>query len=145
MLESTSLNGLMHIKFCSSNPACIELLRLDQNICRHPSRLTNGFVEHIMPHESMKKKDHKMAHPSADNKIVKSIGASGQISLGKEFAGRQVLVESPAKGVWIIRTATITPDHEPWVPEKSAKSGAKKNLQNKTKSPIQRAQSKSPD
>jgi hypothetical protein len=30
-----------------------------------------------------------------------------QISLGKEFAGRQVLVDSPAKGVWIIRTAAI--------------------------------------
>lgn len=70
-----------------------------------------------------------MAHPAADNKMVKSIGASGQISLGKEFAGRQVLVESPAKGVWIIRTATITPDHEHWVPEKNAQSAAKKLAQ----------------
>jgi hypothetical protein len=86
-----------------------------------------------------------MAHPTAENKMVKSIGASGQISLGKEFAGRQVLVESPAKGVWIIRTATITPDHEHWVPEKNAQSTAKKTRTNKTRSPIQRARSKSPD
>jgi len=64
-----------------------------------------------------------MAYPAADNKMVKSTGASGQISLGKEFAGRQVLVESPAKGVWIIRTATITPDHEPWTPEKNSAIG----------------------
>ena len=84
-----------------------------------------------------------MAHPAADNKMVKSIGASGQISLGKEFAGRQVLVESPAKGVWIIRTATITPDHEPWMPEKTAQSGAKKAPSNKAVPPTQRTRSKS--
>ena len=52
-----------------------------------------------------------MSNPATDSKMVKSIGASGQISLGKEFAGRQVLIESPAKGVWIIQTAIITPDH----------------------------------
>jgi hypothetical protein len=90
-------------------------------------------------------KYHTMAHPVADNKMVKSIGASGQISLGKEFAGRQVLVESPAKGVWIIRTATITPDHEPWAPEKTAQSGAKKAPSNKAVSPTQRTRSKSND
>ena len=61
-----------------------------------------------------------MSNPATDSKMVKSIGASGQISLGKEFAGRQVLIESPAKGVWIIRTATITPDHEPWPEEEKA-------------------------
>ena len=52
-----------------------------------------------------------------ENPTVKSIGASGQISLGKEFAGRQVLVDSPAKGVWIIRTAAIIPDNEAWLHE----------------------------
>ena len=50
-----------------------------------------------------------MSNPATDSKMVKSIGASGQISLGKEFAGRQVLIESPAKGVWIIQTAIIAP------------------------------------
>ena len=84
-----------------------------------------------------------MAHPVAENKMVKSIGASGQISLGKEFAGRQVLVESPAKGVWIIRTATITPDHEPWAPEKKGQLGAKKAPSNKAVSPTQRTRSRS--
>ena len=86
-----------------------------------------------------------MAQPAADNKMVKSIGASGQISLGKEFAGRQVLVESPAKGVWIIRTATITPDHEPWAPEKTAQLGAKKASSKKVVPPTQRTRSKSTD
>src|SRR5207244_3483533 len=46
---------------------------------------------------------------------VKVVGASGQISLGKEYAGRQVLVEEPAPGVWMVRTATVIPDNERWL------------------------------
>eukprot|EP01030_Chromulinospumella_sphaerica_P011243 gene11243-11045_t len=45
---------------------------------------------------------------------VKIIGANGQISLGKQFAGRQVLVEEKEAGVWLIRTATVIPDNERW-------------------------------
>lgn len=48
---------------------------------------------------------------------VKQVGASGQISLGKEFAGRTVLVESPEPGVWVIKTATTIPDSELWLHE----------------------------
>ena len=43
---------------------------------------------------------------------VKVIAANGQISLGKQFAGRQVLVEEHETGVWLIRTATVIPDNE---------------------------------
>lgn len=46
---------------------------------------------------------------------VKVIGANGQISLGKQFAGRQVLVEEHEPGVWLIRTATVIPDNERWL------------------------------
>jgi hypothetical protein len=46
---------------------------------------------------------------------VKTIGANGQISLGKKFAGRQVLVEEREPGVWLIRTATVIPDSERWL------------------------------
>ena len=48
---------------------------------------------------------------------VKVIGANGQISLGKQFAGRQVLVEQKEAGVWLIRTATVIPDNERWLHE----------------------------
>ena len=51
---------------------------------------------------------------------VKVIGANGQISLGKQFAGRQVLVEEREPGVWIIRTATVIPDNEGWLHEPQA-------------------------
>ena len=63
-----------------------------------------------------------------ENPTVKSIGASGQISLGKEFAGRQVLVDSPAKGVWIIRTAAIIPDNETWLHEEKTLNSLKKAI-----------------
>ena len=43
---------------------------------------------------------------------VKVVGANGQITLGKQYAGRQVLVEQTEPGVWIVRTATVIPDNE---------------------------------
>jgi hypothetical protein len=51
---------------------------------------------------------------------VKIVGTNGQISLGKEYAGRQVLVEQREPGVWIIRTATVIPDNERWLHEPQA-------------------------
>jgi hypothetical protein len=53
---------------------------------------------------------------------VKVIGANGQISLGKQFAGRQVLVEEQEPGVWLVRTATVTPDNERWLHQPQAAS-----------------------
>ena len=46
---------------------------------------------------------------------VKVVGANGQITLGKHYAGRQVLVEQREPGVWIVRTATAIPDNERWL------------------------------
>jgi len=56
-------------------------------------------------------------------KSVKQIGASGQISLGKEFAGRTVVVDSLEPGVWVIKTAQTIPDSELWLhqPEATAR------------------------
>lgn len=51
----------------------------------------------------------------ASQPSVKVIGANGQISLGKQFAGRQVLVEEQEPGVWLVRTATVIPDNERWL------------------------------
>ena len=46
---------------------------------------------------------------------VKLIGANGQISLGKDYAGRQVLVEEREPGVWFVRTAIVIPDNKRWL------------------------------
>lgn len=55
---------------------------------------------------------------------VKTIGVNGQISLGKQYAGQQVLIEEPEKGVWLIRTADVIPHNERWLHE----PGHKKQL-----------------
>jgi hypothetical protein len=59
---------------------------------------------------------------------VKVIGSNGQISLGKKFAGRQVLVEEYEPGVWLIRTATVVPDNERWLQQPDAARDLKKAL-----------------
>jgi len=59
---------------------------------------------------------------------VKVIGANGQISLGKQFAGRQVLVEEHEPGVWLIRTATVIPDNERWLLQPRAANDLEKAL-----------------
>lgn len=53
---------------------------------------------------------------------VKVIGASGQISLGKKYAGKTVLVEEVEEGVWLVKVARVVPESELWMhaePEKS--------------------------
>lgn len=47
--------------------------------------------------------------------VVKLVGANGQISLGKQYAGRQVLLEEREPGVWLVRTATVVPYNERWL------------------------------
>jgi hypothetical protein len=51
---------------------------------------------------------------------LKLVGSNGQISLGKQYAGRHVLVEESEPGVWIVRTATVIPDNERWLHEPKA-------------------------
>ena len=66
--------------------------------------------------------------PTATQSSVKVIGANGQISLGKQFAGRQVLVEEKEPGVWLIRTATVTPDNERWLHQPQAAADLQRAL-----------------
>ena len=46
---------------------------------------------------------------------IKTIGRSGQIALGKEYAGRSVLVDQLEPGVWIIKLGEFLPDSERWL------------------------------
>ncbi len=63
-----------------------------------------------------------MGAPYAVAHNVKVIGSNGQISLGKQYAGRQVLVEEQEPGVWLIRTATVVPDNERWLHQPQARA-----------------------
>jgi len=42
-------------------------------------------------------------------------GASGQISLGKQYAGQQVMIEEVEPGEWRIQTAITIPASQAWV------------------------------
>lgn len=46
---------------------------------------------------------------------IKTIGSNGQISLGKEYAGRTVLVDEVEAGVWVIKAGQFIPDNERWL------------------------------
>lgn len=52
--------------------------------------------------------------------LLKKIGSSGQIALGKSYAGRQAMVEQPEPGVWIVRLGRFVPDSEMWLHEPRA-------------------------
>lgn len=51
---------------------------------------------------------------------VKTIGRSGQISLGKEFAGRLVMVDATEPGVWVLKLGDFIPENEQWLHESPA-------------------------
>ena len=53
---------------------------------------------------------------------VKTIGVNGQVSLGKQYAGQQVLIEQQEAGVWLIRTAEVIPCNERWLHEPDHKA-----------------------
>jgi len=57
------------------------------------------------------------------NVILKTIGQSGQLSIGKEYAGRHVIVDELEPGTWLIKTGEFIPDDERWMwdPKAAAK------------------------
>ena len=57
---------------------------------------------------------------------VKVVGTNGQISLGKQFAGQQVLIEEQEAGVWLVRAVTVIPDNERWLHKPAAAADLKK-------------------
>lgn len=59
---------------------------------------------------------------------VKVVGANGTISLGKQYAGRQVLLEEQEPGVWLVRTATVIPDNERWLHQPQAAESVREAL-----------------
>lgn len=46
---------------------------------------------------------------------IKTVGRSGQISLGKKFAGQTVMIDEIETGVWIVKLGRFIPDNERWL------------------------------
>lgn len=59
---------------------------------------------------------------------VKVVGKSGQISLGKQFAGQQMLIEEIEPGEWRIRTAVVVPRGQAWLHTDAMQSRLAKSL-----------------
>ena len=53
---------------------------------------------------------------------TKIVGASGQISLGKQYAGQQVMIEEIEPGEWRIQSAITIPTSQTWVHSKELQS-----------------------
>ncbi len=47
--------------------------------------------------------------------IIKTVGSSGQISLGKKYAGQTVMLNEIDAGVWIVKLGRFIPDNERWL------------------------------
>ena len=47
--------------------------------------------------------------------VIKTVGSSGQISLGKKFAGQTVMLDELEAGVWIVKLGRFIPDNEKWL------------------------------
>jgi len=52
--------------------------------------------------------------------IIKTVGSSGQISLGKKFAGQTVMLDEIQAGVWVMKIGRFIPDNEKWLYEPDA-------------------------
>jgi len=59
---------------------------------------------------------------------VKTIGNSGQISLGKQHAGKHVLVDEVEPGVWVIKLGDFVPASERWLHEPEASQRLERGL-----------------
>jgi hypothetical protein len=59
---------------------------------------------------------------------VKTIGNSGQISLGKQHAGKHVLVEEVEPGVWVVKVGDFVPASERWLHEPEAAERVEQGL-----------------
>jgi hypothetical protein len=46
---------------------------------------------------------------------IKTVGSSGQISLGKKFAGQTVMIDEIQAGVWIVKLGRFVPNSEKWL------------------------------
>lgn len=53
---------------------------------------------------------------------IKTIGSSGQIALGKQYAGQHVLVDELEPGVWMIKLGEFIARNERWLHEPEAKA-----------------------
>jgi hypothetical protein len=60
---------------------------------------------------------------------IKSVGRSGQISLGKKYAGQTVLIDQVETGVWVIKLGRFIPENERWLHREDIQDDLKEAIQ----------------
>lgn len=58
-----------------------------------------------------------MTQLNVEYSVIKQVGGNGQISLGKQYAGKQVQISKLEDGALIIRLGKFIPDNEMWLYE----------------------------
>lgn len=53
--------------------------------------------------------------PQDHASTIKQVGANGQVSLGKEYAGRQIQISKLEDGTLLIKPGRFIPDNEEWL------------------------------
>jgi hypothetical protein len=61
---------------------------------------------------------------------IKTVGNSGQISLGKKFAGQTVMIDGIQTGVWVVKLGRFLFLVSPATGQKNGRSDRKRNLYN---------------
>ncbi len=46
---------------------------------------------------------------------VKIVGTNGQVSLGREYSGKMVLIDQINETTWVIKSGEFIPDAEKWL------------------------------
>lgn len=49
--------------------------------------------------------------------VIKTIGSSGQVTLGKQYAGQKVVIDEVGKGLWMIKVGEFIPADGHWLRE----------------------------
>jgi hypothetical protein len=60
---------------------------------------------------------------------IKSVGRSGQISLGKKYAGQTVLIDQIETGTWIIKLGRFIPENERWLHQSDTRQDLEEAIQ----------------
>jgi hypothetical protein len=63
------------------------------------------------------------------SQIIKQVGANGQISLGKEYAGKQIQISKMEDGSLFIQSGLFIPDNERWLHTKENMETLNKAIQ----------------
>jgi hypothetical protein len=69
-----------------------------------------------------------MPESTADRVELKVVGKSGQISLGKSYAGKTLLLERRGDGTMLLTAVAVVPEHQLWTTEEPHRSQIARGL-----------------